>query len=232
MTCAYPPELSDQQLLLHADGLSDDDIELHLSRCDFCRARLEKLTGGIARIQSAAYRSQCPDSMVLTGFHINQVSESEAQQVATHLEFCAECQRELRTFKQFLQTSQVQEPETSSGEALQVIIARLMAGMAPAAALRGGEGQRNLIFEAGDRQISVLIEPDAELGERYHLTGMLLGEAPASFRAFLWRRGAMIAEAQLEALGSFSFGPLTAGAYDLVLDAVETEIHLQNIQIA
>lgn len=104
MKCLHPMAPDDEILLKYVL----DDIPLpgtareHLAQCPTCQQHLADYKGINNFLVSHLYRSQCPDSMQLSLYCANVLSELERIQIATHLLNCPLCTTEVADTRSFL----------------------------------------------------------------------------------------------------------------------------------
>jgi len=102
------------------------------------------------------------------------------------------------------------------------------AGLAPAFGVRSGmPGTRQLLFNAGEDEIDLRIEPD---GLAWTVSGQILGRFNASGKAVLL--GATgTSETDLNEMSEFILTRIEAGTYRLLLKFATAEVEIQDIRI-
>lgn len=181
------------------------------------------------------YRLDCPDSLLLGEYQQGLLPDTAAGPIAAHVRACTHCAAELDTLRQFLADVQP-APGASMVERARTWIARRLPDLGetavgqPAFAVRGDEAG-TLMFAAGDAQLSLEIQADAETPGRKAILGLLFGVDTADLTAQLWQDEALAAETAVDDLGNFLFAGLTPGAYELILSGAELAIHVQELVI-
>ena len=106
------------------------------------------------------------------------------------------------------------------------------AALAPAyAGIRGGEPQPQL-YEVAEFNVSIECQPDASHPGRWTIVGLVMGfGGDQEAEAQLWQAGARLASSEVSDTGGFCLDNLAPGAYDLVLGAGPTEVHIRDIEV-
>lgn len=104
--CQRPLAPSDEELLRHAlDGETLSIVtKEHLEHCTFCQQRLESYASTNKFVLAHLYRSQCPDSTILSYYCMGTLSGDRAVYVADHLKICPLCTNEVADMHQLLAT--------------------------------------------------------------------------------------------------------------------------------
>jgi hypothetical protein len=95
--CFRPLAPDDGELLRHAlDGedLSPKSKE-HIEHCTICQQRLARYTATNRLLLSELYRCECPDVTTLSHYCVGMLSLNNARSVASHLQVCPLCAREV-----------------------------------------------------------------------------------------------------------------------------------------
>jgi hypothetical protein len=111
MECNNPPALTDEELSAILDGVFDDTIRDHISRCPACAGRLAEMRQ-MDTLFSHLHRFECPSPQQIADLHLGYLDAGQAQVVRQHLETCPRCQDELAQLRDFLE-SQSEEPVTN-----------------------------------------------------------------------------------------------------------------------
>jgi len=104
----------------------------------------------------------------------------------------------------------------------------------PLPAAQGLRGEPVGIYQAGEVQVVLEGDEDAEHPARRRLTGIVVGADPAGLEAQLLRGDAeAVGTAPLDQFGNFSLPDLEAGAYTLIIRGGEPplEIHIPGITL-
>jgi anti-sigma factor RsiW len=248
MSCVAPPELTDRALLEHVHAEAGPEVEDHLRRCQYCRARVEEMRSLHARLAARLYRAPCPSPQELGEFHLALLSEESAAAVSEHMAECPYCAREVGQLAEYL-AQPLPVPRISAlgrlargcrnlvrGLAERVSGERptrrgpLFAVLAPAyVGVRGAE--EALVYEAGDVQIAIEIQDDPQQADRLAVLGLVTGADPTGLRGFLARGEKTVAEAAVDDLGNFVLAGLASGRYDLRLSGPDLDIRVDDLQV-
>ena len=185
---------------------------------------------------TALYRAFCPDTVELGEYHLGLIPGDRRFNITQHVAECPHCRREIAHLDQFL-TSTAPDIEFSPVERIKVWVARLVPQgfntrltLAPALAVRGA-GAGPQLYEAGDAQISIDVQPDTRPGT-YALVGLVTGVVLSDLQAMLWHDDAPMTTTEVDDLGNFVFGDLRSGRYLLALQGPALEIELQDLEIS
>ncbi len=159
--------------------------------------------------------------------------------MAGHLELCPYCTREMLILRAFVpQTEPALDPAPDSGVSLwgrlQWWVAQLLQGppVPLAAGLRGAAASDDQwIYRAGEIQLGVNSQPDQTQPDRRVLVGALMCDQPLGWTAHLWRGGQLVATAEVDDLGGFSFAGLPCADYELTLAGPESRIYLTGLAV-
>lgn len=188
------------------------------------------------KLRRTLFRITCPDSRQLGEFHLGLLPEAEAAAVQAHLAHCPHCSLEIQGLERYLTEL---EPDLSYtiSERIKIWIADRITPEAssstvgmPAFAVRG-DSQGPLMYEAGDYQLTIDVQEDAQHPGRQVIIGLLLGENTAEFDVNLWQAGQLITTTAVDDLGNFVLNQVQPGTYELILTAAEAEIHVQELLI-
>jgi anti-sigma factor RsiW len=245
MACVSPPELTDRELLTYIDGEADQQVVAHLERCPHCREKAHRLARLQHRLIAQLYRLTCPSSMELGEYHLGLLSREQAAVVARHLAECPHCTREVAQLKDYLtDVAPTLElgPLERVREQVKVLVARLVSGgpenrplerpaLAPAYASVRGEGEEPYVYQAGDVQIAIDVQDDAERPGRKVILGLVIGTEAGVVKAHLWQADQRVAAVPADELGNFCIPNLASGTYELILSGPDVEIHVPELQV-
>jgi hypothetical protein len=189
-------------------------------------------------LKTRLYRADCPESAELGDYHLGLLPAERAGILQTHLAGCPHCTRELAQLQSYL-ADLAPDLETSLVERAKVWIARLLPPPSAEAttmgglgfALRGDDTAGPQLYEAGDAQLSLEVQPQPDSPGRYTLLGLLLGVEPAGLTAHLWQDEHTAGTAAIDEIGNFTLGLLEPGPYQLILTGPTLEIHVQELTI-
>jgi hypothetical protein len=245
MACVSPPELNDRELLTYIDGEADQQVVAHLERCPHCREKAHRLARFQHRLTAQLYRLTCPSSMELGEYNLGLLPRDQAAAVARHLAECPHCTREVAQLKDYLTEM---APTLELGplewvkEQVKVLVARLVSGgpggrplkrpaLAPAYAGVRGEEEGPYVYQAGDVQIAIGVQDDAERPGRKVIFGLATGMATGEAQVHLREAGQRVAVVPVDELGNFVLPNLAPGTYDLILSGPGVEIHVPELQV-
>lgn len=155
ISCVYPPELDDKQLLAFLDGEADKEIIAHLQGCIYCHQKAENLDHFQKRLITRLYRHTCPSAMELGEYHLHILPASQMLIIGQHLRECTHCTHEVAQLESFLSAQ-----ESSLLGQAKLLIARLVSApaIATTTALRG-EGKGPITFAIDNIIIVLDIQP-------------------------------------------------------------------------
>jgi anti-sigma factor RsiW len=243
MTCVSPPELGESELLAYLDGEADRRVTEHLEGCPYCRERAERLARLQYHLTGRLYRSSCPPPIEIGEYHLGLLPPDRASAVAQHLLDCPHCRRERAQLADFME-SLAPDLEFSPAERVKVLVARLVGGPAEAGApqppvlvpvpvgLRGEEGGP-FLYQAGDVQIAIEIQEDADRPEHRALLGLVTGIDAGGSQVSLWQADKLVRTVEVDEAGNFYVAGLAGGSYELFLTSpeLEVEVHVQELPV-
>lgn len=243
MVCVSPPELDDKELLAYLDDTGGLEVVEHLERCPHCHERARRLAQFQDRLTAQLYRAECPSPIELGEHHLGMLPGEQAEAIGRHLVECPHCRREvdqLRTYLADLEPSLQPSPLEQIKEHVRVLVAHLvdeakrlapgMLTLAPAhAGLRGEE--EACVYTAGDIQIAIEVQDDAERPGRKTLLGLVIGAEPVGMQVHLWQDERRIVTVPVDELGNFVIPDLAPGVYELIVGGPEVEVHVQALQV-
>jgi hypothetical protein len=241
------PNVSDADLLAYLEGEADESVAQEIEASTSYDERLRELARQERTLVAGLYRSSCPEAHELGEYHMELLPGERAALVAQHLEDCPHCALELRELRAYLDEL-APELDYSLLERVRVLVARLApefdslsGGLQPAPALAGirGEENRPYLYEAGEAQISLEVQDDADSAGRKSVLGLVMGVEAGDWQATLWQdnhvegdTGTVQLQAQaVDALGNFVFQALDPGTYRLVLRGEDVEVVIQDLAV-
>lgn len=229
-------EMDDAQLFAYLDGEADAETAARIEASGAYRQRAKELAKMQNRLKAKLYRHDCPDPLQLGEYHLGLLSRRRAREINSHLAKCLHCSAELAGMKTFL----AEEPagaQPGLGERARVLVARLLsgpaeglAGQAPAFGLRG-ESQGILLYEAGEVQVALEIQPDASRPDEMTLLGLITGMEAGQAQVRLVRGGEEAGLAQVDELNNFIFEGLARGEYELIITSPTLELHILSLRV-
>ena len=239
MKCISMPPLDEEQLVRYVDGQASDSVVAHLGQCAYCRERAGQLARFQKGLRRQLYRSLCPSPMELGEYRLGYLNAGAARTVQQHLAGCPHCRAEIGKFAK------------SSGEwALQPdlldpvrrLIAQLMSGgtatqapgvppLVPAFGGLRGDDEEPLIYQAGDVQIVMEVQEDAEQPGSKILLGLVTGARQNAFSIQLDREGQVITVTSIDEIGNFVIPHVIPGRYDLMFTSSDVEIRIPGLSV-
>jgi hypothetical protein len=104
MECLHPMAPGREDLITYVlDGESlPKGVSDHIEECEICRQNLVDCQQMDNLLAAHLYRSQCPDSMQLSLYCGDYLSEEKQLSIAAHLQQCPLCTTEVAATRQFL----------------------------------------------------------------------------------------------------------------------------------
>jgi hypothetical protein len=164
--CISPPELSDGQLLAYLDRPeANQEIELHLAHCLYCRQNAETLEHFQKTLTAQLHRIDCPPSLELGEYYLRILPASQMLVLSQHVRECPHCAGEVAELEGFL-GEQVPGTEDGLFGRTKLLIARLVGGgdlrFTPTSPALRGEGKGPITFAAEGIIIVLDIQPSPE----------------------------------------------------------------------
>jgi len=236
MSCSFPPELTDEQLMVVLDGESSPDVRQHLIHCTHCRSRFEKLYQFEVFLRRKLRRRDCPTSDALRDYAL-ALPQTERELIASHVEQCPRCKAEIEELHEFLQAEEptpaytvlpaVHRPRPNQ------LYPQIYQG-SPVLEMRGGKDSETLLLEA-DGGVMIFLEAQPESGGAT-LMGRLLAPDMASWANALVeikQAGGMqtasivddsgLFNCRLKSTGSISLWVTSQAGITLIIDEIEIE---------
>lgn len=186
-------------------------------------------------IAAKLYRAECPDPLLLGEYQLRMLPAGQARQVQAHLKECPLCARELETLRAYLETLAV-DSQPGLSRRIQTWVARLLpdlsTGAAPglAFAMRGEENPVR-VYQAGDAQLHLEIQPDPQQPDRRALLGLLIGVAAQDVQVVLLQGARQVGAAALDELGNFILPAIAPGVYSFLLRGPSFEIVIETLEV-
>jgi len=236
MNCISSPSLEDWKLISYIDGEADDIVAHHVEQCPFCHEKADRWRKLQTTMRGKLYRQNCPPPMELGEYHLGLLLDPQKLIMAAHLHQCPLCRSEITQLEEFLQ-EMTSEPQIV--QSIKVFIAKLISGrgaaqeqtdssLSPAfTGLRGDEDEP-FIYQAGNVQIVIDIQDDAEQPGRRTLLGLITGLKSNGFMMEAYQAEKIVATTFVDEIGNFAFSHFLPGTYDLILLGPDTKIHIQS----
>jgi hypothetical protein len=125
MNCLHVMAPDDEDILkyvLDETSLSQE-ARAHIDQCPICQQRLARYKDINSFLISKLYRHQCPDSLQLSLYCADALSEQERMQVAAHVIYCPLCTQEVADTRRFLTDTDLAAAPSSLQDAVRRIIA-------------------------------------------------------------------------------------------------------------
>jgi hypothetical protein len=192
----------------------------------------------MSRLAARLYRLDCPTPQELGEYQLGILAQPQAAAVAAHLAECPHCMGEVAQLQGYLADLSA-DLELSIVERARVLVARLIGGgsssgspsLAPAmAGIRGGEPAA-YVYQAGDLQVTLMVEPADEQPDQRMLLGLIAGTDSTNWQARLWQAERLVASAPVDADGNFILASLAPASYELTLHGPDLEIYIQELTL-
>ena len=177
---------------------------------------------------STLYRFACPEPQELGEYHLGMLARDRTEQIQTHLQDCPRCTQEVGQLHEYLESLK-EDLEIPLSARIKTWIARLLpadgfgGGLMPVAGLRGNAAQV-IAYQAGDAQLSLLVQEDPQQPEYRSVLGLLIGAPPENAQAILFQKNRQLQSVNVDELGNFVFPGVKKGQYELLLRGTSFEI--------
>lgn len=219
--------------MAYVDGEADERVRDHVDHCPACAAKVAQLRETSQALLTLMYRANCPAPEILGQYQLDLLSSAERLKIAAHVRACPHCTRELTELGKE-EDSLILSVLQTLKDVVQVIEATLMPPRRlKAVGMRGMEaGRRAFHFHSDDVDVLVGFQPVAT-GSR---AGTLLGtvaqvEAVSGGYAWLFQEGRKPVSSPVDHLGTFTFGIIAPGEYDLALEVRERALLMRGVVI-
>jgi hypothetical protein len=239
MSCLFPPELTDRDLLAYVDGEAAGSVATHVAGCPYCRERAHGLARAQGRLAARLYRLTCPTPAELGEYYLAMLSRERSAWLAQHLLECPHCAREVAQLQGYLDELDT-DVEPGVLERLRVLVARLVRGsavgggphtpvLAPAyGGLRGAPGE-TATYEAEGVRITLQVQEGAAEQSRT-LLGLVTGIALSGLEARLWAGSELVGRTLVDELGNFALVAASPGRYALSLCSSQSEVRIPDLE--
>lgn len=189
------------------------------------------------------FRATCPPALELSEYQQRLLSPAEQTRITGHVQGCQYCQEELAQLQIFLQQPDPYlqpDPLATLRQHAAALVGRLVnavqgagqPGFSPALAGLRGDAGGPLVYEAGDMQISIEIQGDAEHPGYLALFGLLINlNNGHNTLAELWNEEGLVVDTPVDAIGNFAFHQLTPGLYELFIASEMIDIHIPDLKV-
>lgn len=184
---------------------------------------------------STLYRFTCPEPLELGEYHLGMLARDRAEQIQTHLQGCPRCKQEVGQLHEYFESLK-EDLEIPLTTRIKTWIARLLpedgfgGGLMPALGVRGDANQV-IAYQAGDAQLSLLVQEDPQQPELRSVLGLLIGSPPEIAKAILYQKNRQLQSVELDELGNFVFPGVKKGQYELILRGASFEIDVSALVI-
>lgn len=242
MTCISPPEPNETELLTYLDGEASPRVVAHIEQCAYCHQRASRLHRLQEQLSIRLFRATCPAPERLGEYHLGLLPPAQTETVAQHLQECPHCTREvaqLEAYMSDLAPALAPNRLEQAKEWVRVRIARLVEGgvdtgslLAPIPAGIRGEETGPHVYEAGDIEVMLEVQEDAERPDRRVILGLVTGLGdPETLQIHVWRADELHTTLPVDELGNFVISGLAPATYELIVSGPETEVHIQDFAV-
>ena len=238
----------------YLDGVALPHLADFLARNPAATATLRREQQQNHRLQSALYRFDCPSPATLQAYEWAELAASVHQSVANHLQHCPQCSAELVALHAFaVEPLPVTAAQTATApaqpglleqlqglvEQVRLVVATLvtpggpqLAGAAQRSGGRGGAAPTQLLFEADNTDVSLLIQQGAN--GVYRVDGQLFAPAPLIDTQYTLTSAApdtLPVTGAVTPTGVFTQTDLPAGVYQLIVKLPDRAIIVPNLTL-
>lgn len=128
MNCLHAMEPGDEDIIKYVldEASLSQEARAHINQCSTCQQRLARYKDINLYLISRLYRHQCPDSLQLSLYCADALSEEERTQIAAHVVYCPLCTQEVADTRRFLADTDLANPLPSLQNAVRRITAILI----------------------------------------------------------------------------------------------------------
>jgi hypothetical protein len=128
MNCLHAMAPGDEDIIKYVldEASLSQEARAHIDQCSTCQRRLARYKDINLYLISKLYRHQCPDSLQLSLYCADALSEEERTQVAAHVVYCPLCTQEVADTRRFLADTDLANPLPSLQDAVRRITAILI----------------------------------------------------------------------------------------------------------
>ncbi len=207
------------------------------------------------KLKAILFRFFCPTQMELGEFELELLEGPQHEEIASHVDSCPHCQKDLIQIRKTINLPFVQKAEpiihpeqtSSLADQVKVFVVNLFSpspdvliGPSLQPALRGQDDEmKTQVVHIGSFIVSLSFERDLSQLGRYHLVGDVSADEgldePIGFynwKAYLWQAGVLVQTVALDEEGDFTFEGISLEdkPYNLIIGDSAVEIHLQHLQ--
>ena len=109
MNCLNTVAPCDEDILKYVldEAPLSQEARAHVNQCSICQQRLASYKDINAFLTASLYRQQCPDSMQLSLYCANALSNEEQARIAAHVRYCPLCAEEIADTQRFLADTEI-----------------------------------------------------------------------------------------------------------------------------
>lgn len=128
MNCLHAMAPGDEDIIKYVldEASLSQEAKAHVDQCSTCQRRLARYKDINFFLLSRLYRHQCPDSLQLSLYCADALSEEERTQIAAHVVYCPLCTQEVADTRRFLADTDLANPLPSLQDAVRRITATLI----------------------------------------------------------------------------------------------------------
>lgn len=230
LDCIAPSDITEEEKLAYLDGEASVKAVKHIAECPACTAEVAFLYEANALLGVAIQRSDCPELDDLLAFQTGFLPKKNQRQLKSHIDTCVHCQAEIAQI-----ATPLYEPlvATEPSPLAQLIDAgkRLIEAIKVTAPQSGlvlrGQTRQHLMYEAGDYQVSIALEPPLVQGGNWQVQGEItlqadpLAELEGEVKLLLSNETTL--RDQIDEFGFFSISNVIPGEHTLNI-SIATDI--------
>lgn len=231
--CTRPPALDDLDLIAAADGEARPEVAAHLAVCRSCASRASAIMGLQNALRRRLFRAFCPSSDDLLAFHHHHLPDARSTRIATHIDECPHCTREL----QLIMRAAHEPPQLFAGVwPLRRLVAQPLATAGPVGSLplygaaRSGSANAQYAYRAENLELTLRVARVVGRSGTLAVSGQLATDDCAleallpGATAHLLSNADEQAVVSLDELGGFFFDGVCPGEYQLSVRLGECEV--------
>jgi hypothetical protein len=237
--CVRPPAVDELDLVAAADGEAGPDVLAHLAACDYCASRARSIASLQQTLQHRLFRAFCPPTDDLLAFYHRTLSEARYAAIASHLDECPHCAREM----QLILYAAHEPPQVQMLSPTRRIVAQLLAPVAsagphpPHGPLPSANGAAHYAYRADNLELTLRIARTAgrpgilAVSGRLALEDDLLEYEFEGATASLLADANLLAVAPLDEMGGFFFDAVPPGEYQLSVRLGACEVVVEALTV-
>jgi hypothetical protein len=108
--------LTEDQISMILDRISDQALQEHIVKCPDCQKRVEEARRIEVVLKQQLFRQDCPSPHKLTDYFIGILGVEDRNEIDDHLSVCVSCREELETLRRFIGEDKQQAASPEEGK--------------------------------------------------------------------------------------------------------------------